>query len=172
MNKNFFSRDVLEVAPELPGKRIVRIVNGERKEYFITEVEAYRGTEDRACHANKGRTKRTEIMYRSGGYIYMYFVYGKHWMLNIVTGPVDSPQAILIRGLKGVRGPGRVARELLLDGSFYGENILDSGRLAIEEGVNFPFIRTAERIGVEYAGEYWSKLKWRFFVNDTDFLAH
>ncbi len=172
MDKSFFSRDVLEVAPELPGKKIVRTVFGERKEYLITEVEAYRGIEDRACHANKGRTKRTEIMYHSGGYIYMYFVYGMHWMFNIVTGPLDNPQAILIRGLKGFRGPGRVSRELGLDGSFYGENILESARIGIEEGVKIPVIHTAERIGIDYAGEYWSKVQWRFFVNDTDLVAH
>ena len=122
-NQSFFSRDVLEVAPQLPGKTIGRIIHGERKEFIITEVEAYRGTEDLACHASKGRTRRTEIMYHEGGHIYMYLIYGMYWMLNIVTGTADNPQAILVRSLQGVQGPGRVSRALELDGSFYGEKI-------------------------------------------------
>ncbi len=164
LQKSFFMRDVLEVAPELPGKKIVRFSDGRRKEFIITEVEAYRGTEDLACHASKGRTRRTEIMYHEGGHIYMYFVYGMHWMLNIVTGPENNPQAILIRGLEGVTGPGRVSRELSLDRSFYGEKIYESNRIRIEEGINPARIFTAPRIGVEYAGEYWSKVPWRFYI--------
>jgi DNA-3-methyladenine glycosylase len=164
LDQQFFSRDVLEVAPQLPGKKIIRIINGERKEWIITEVEAYRGTEDLACHASKGRTKRTEIMYHEGGHIYMYLIYGMYWMLNIVTGKKDIPQAVLIRSLKGVQGPGRVSRELELDGGFYGEKIYDSGRIWIEEGIKSPEIQTSARKGVEYAGEYWSSQPWRFFI--------
>ncbi len=148
----------------LPGKKIVRINNDVRKEYIIAEVEAYRGTEDLACHACKGRTKRTEIMYHEGGHVYMYFIYGMYWMLNIVTGLKDVPQAILIRSLIGVKGPGKVSRELALDGSFYGEKIYDSERMWIEEGLKSPKIHSAGRIGVEYAGEYWSKVPWRFYL--------
>jgi len=165
ITKRFFMQDVLEVAPQLPGKKIVRIVNGERREYIITEVEAYSGTGDLTCHASKGRTKRTEIMYHEGGYIYMYLIYGMYWMLNIVTGPKDIPQAVLIRSLSGVKGPGRVSRELLLDGSFYGEKIYDSSKILIEDGLISPEILTAPRIGVEYAGEYWSKVPWRFYID-------
>ncbi len=164
LQKSFFMQDVLEVAPKLPGKKIVRIYDGWRKEFVITEVEAYRGTDDLASHASKGRTKRTEIMYHEGGHIYMYFVYGMHWMLNIVTGPENNPQAILIRGLEGVTGPGRVSRELSLDRSFYGEKIYESDRIWIEEGFSPAIIHTASRVGVEYAGEYWSKVLWRFFI--------
>ncbi len=161
----FFIQDVLEVAPQLPGKKIVRIINGERKEYIITEVEAYSGTGDLACHASKGRTKRTEIMFHEGGHIYMYLIYGMYWMLNFVTGPKDIPQAVLIRSLGGVKGPGRVSRELSLDGSFYGEKIYDSSKIWIEEGLKSPEIHTAPRIGVDYAGEYWSKVPWRFYID-------
>jgi DNA-3-methyladenine glycosylase len=164
-NEQFFSLDVLEVAPQLPGMKIVRIINGERKEYIITEIEAYRGTEDLACHASKGRTKRTEIMYQEGGHIYMYLIYGMHWMLNIVSGPKDIPQAVLIRGLQGISGPGRVSRELAMDGSFYGENILTSQRIRIEEGINSPVLFSSPRIGVDYSGEYWSSRPWRYYIN-------
>jgi DNA-3-methyladenine glycosylase len=164
-NEQFFSLDVLEVAPQLPGMKIVRIINGERKEYIITEIEAYRGSEDLACHASKGRTKRTEIMYQEGGHIYMYLIYGMHWMLNIVSGPKDIPQAVLIRGLKGINGPGRVSRELAMDGSFYGENILTSQRIRIEEGISPPILFSSPRIGVDYSGEYWSSRPWRYYIN-------
>jgi len=163
--QNFYSQDVLEVAPRLPGKKIIRIINGNRKEFIIKEVEAYRGTEDMACHASKGRTKRTEIMYHEGGHIYMYLIYGMYWMLNIVTGPKDNPQAILIRQINDVTGPGRVSRELQLDGSFYGERIFESERIWLEEGIISPEIQTAPRIGVEYSGDYWRSVPWRFFIN-------
>jgi len=165
LSQSFFCRDVLEVAPRLPGKKIIRMMNGEKKEYIITEVEAYRGTADLACHASKGRTTRTEIMYHEGGHIYMYLIYGMHWMLNIVTGPAENPQAVLIRSLEGIKGPGRVSRELSLDGSFYGEKIFDSGRIWMEEGIEPPVIHNAARIGVEYAGEYWGGLLWRYYIH-------
>jgi DNA-3-methyladenine glycosylase len=168
-NEQFFTRDVLEVAPQLPGMKIVRMINSEKNEYIITEVEAYRGTEDLACHASKGRTKRTEIMYQNGGHIYMYLIYGMYWMFNIVTGPKDVPQAILIRGLKGVTGPGRVSMKLDLEGSFYGENILSSKRIWMEEGFTSPKIFSAPRIGIAYAGEYWSSLPWRYYL-DINYL--
>ena len=167
IQKEFFMYDVLEVAPKLPGKSIVRIINGERREYLITGVEAYRGTNDLACHASKGRTKRTEIMFHEGGHIYMYLIYGMYWMLNIVTGPESFPQAVLIRSVEGLNGPGRVGRELKLDSSFYGEKIYNSERIWIEENNLSPEILTAPRIGIDYAGEYWSSLPWRFFVKGS-----
>ena len=85
LKRDFFSRDVLEVAPELLGKNLVRKVEGQIEKYLITEVEAYRGEKDLACHASKGRTPRTEIMYHNGGLVYVYLIYGMYWMLNIVT---------------------------------------------------------------------------------------
>jgi DNA-3-methyladenine glycosylase len=165
LHQSFFIRDVLEVAPDLPGMKIVRTIDGQRFEWIVTEVEAYRGIEDLACHARRGRTKRTEIMYHGGGHIYIYLIYGMYWMLNIVTGPEDNPQAVLIRSLKGVQGPGRVSRELRLDESFYGERVFDSGRIWIEEGIKPESVQTGSRIGIEYAGEYWSKIKWRYFID-------
>lgn len=113
INKDFFARDVLDVAPELLGKKIV--IAGSDGNFFshiITETEAYRGEEDLACHASKGRTARTGMMYMHGGVLYVYLVYGMHWMLNIVTGPTGEPQAALIRGVRGISGPGRVTKTL------------------------------------------------------------
>jgi len=166
-NKEFFTKDVLEVAPLLPGNIVVRVINGVKKEFQIVEVEAYRGTEDLACHACKGRTKRTEIMYHEGGHIYMYLIYGMYWMFNIVTGPKDDPQAILIRSVEGAIGPGRVSRVLEMDKSFYGENIFESDRISIIKGINPVQICSAPRIGIDYAGEYWSKMPWRFYFNPS-----
>jgi DNA-3-methyladenine glycosylase len=165
IEQSFFTNDVLDIAPLLPGKKIIRVNGSEKKEYIITEVEAYRGEEDLACHASKGRTRRTEIMYHEGGHIYMYLIYGMYWMLNIVTGPKDNPQAVLIRGIEDYNGPGRVSRELDLNGSFYGEKIFDSERIWLEEGIEYPVVNTAARIGVDYAGYYWSMVPWRYFIS-------
>ena len=159
----FFQRDVLTVAPELLGKILVRQFDDDRIErYRIIEVEAYRGEEDLACHAAKGRTLRTEVMYHAGGKIYVYLIYGMYWMLNFVTGVEGQPQAVLIRGLETISGPGRVGRKLALDRSFYGEN-LPSARIWIEDSGEQVLSRTTTRIGVDYAGE-WAKKEWRFIL--------
>ena len=164
MNKlspSFFQRDVLAVAPELLGKLLVRrFDDGHIERYRITEVEAYRGEEDLACHAAKGRTPRTEVMYHNGGKIYVYLIYGMYWMLNIVAGKENEPQAVLIRGLEAISGPGRVGRKLVLDRSFYGE-ILPSPRIWVEGSDEKPLYKTTPRIGIDYAGE-WAKKEWRF----------
>ncbi|MCK4989622.1 MAG: DNA-3-methyladenine glycosylase, partial [Bacteroidales bacterium] len=96
--REFFRQDVLEVAPWLLGQHLVRISpDGTKSTYVITETEAYRGGEDRACHASKGKTPRTEVMFGDGGHLYMYLIYGMYWMLNIVTGSEGVPQAVLFR---------------------------------------------------------------------------
>jgi len=132
---------------------------------IITEVEAYRGIEDLASHASKGRTKRTEIMFANGGYAYIYLIYGIHWMLNIVTGAEDNPQAVLVRGVNGFYGPGRLTRHLRIDSSFYGEDLCVSNRLWIEKRKTRPSIKTGPRIGIDYAGEYWAGVPWRFWID-------
>ena len=162
LTHSFFQRDALIVAPELLGKILARQFDDNRIErYRITEVEAYRGEEDKACHAAKGHTKRTEVMYHSGGKIYVYFIYGMYWMLNIVTGEENQPQAILIRGLEGISGPGRVGKRLELDRDFYGET-LPSPRIWIEDAELVEY-KTTPRIGIDYAGE-WAKKEWRFVI--------
>jgi DNA-3-methyladenine glycosylase len=161
--KDFYTRDVLEVAPELPGKKLVLVNSLGRSEYFITEVEAYRGGDDLACHASKGMTERTRVMFDEGGCLYMYLIYGMYWMLNIVTGVEGQAQAALIRGLEGIYGPGRLTKRLGLDKSYYGESLLDSPRIWLEEGREHVPVQTGLRIGVDYAGE-WAKMPWRFFI--------
>ena len=161
---NFYNRDVLELAPDLLGKKLVRYINNEKFEYFITEVEAYRGTEDLACHSSKGRTTRTEAMYMEGGHIYMYLIYGMYWMFNIVAGPYGIPQAALIRSLQEINGPGRLSRELKLDKSFYGESLVSSDRIWLESGIKVNEIKIGKRVGIDYSGEYWKNVEWRFFL--------
>jgi len=161
---DFFIRDVLEVAPELLGKILVRRFNDDRTErYRITETEAYRGIEDRACHASKGRTPRTEVMFGQGGAVYVYLIYGQYWLLNIVTGNEGDASAVLIRGIEGFPGPGRVGRELQLDRSFYGENLITSSRIWLEDDEPISEIRTSKRIGIDYSGEEWAEKLWRFY---------
>jgi len=165
LKRDFFTRDVLDVAPGLLSKILaIRSGDGLIRRFKISETEAYRGSEDKACHAHKGRTPRTEIMYHEGGRLYVYFVYGMYWMLNIVTGTVNDPQAVLIRGFENCTGPGRVAKLLGIDKSFYGEDLTGSSRIWIEESGISPSFETGPRIGVDYAGEYWKNKQWRFFI--------
>jgi len=165
---DFFIRDVLDVAPDLLGKQLVRKYdNGSVSKFIITETEAYRGIEDLACHASKGRTPRSEIMFQNGGTVYVYLIYGMYWMLNFVTGTEGDASAVLVRGLEGISGPGRVGKELQLDKSFYGESLQTSGRIWLEDtGVKLPY-KTTPRIGIDYAGEPWVSKPWRF-IADTD----
>ena len=161
--RNFYTGDVLEVAPWLLGKILaIKQADGIVKRFTITETEAYRGNGDRACHASRGRTPRTEIMFHEGGRLYVYFVYGMYWMLNVVTGVPDDPQAALIRGLEGCYGPGRVAKLLGIDRSFYGEDLVTSERIWIEDHGLKPEYLTGPRIGIDYAGDYWKNVPWRF----------
>ena len=163
LSGDFFLRDVLEVAPQLIGKILVRQYDGSMiLRRRIVDVEAYRGREDLACHASKGRTDRTEVMFRTGGLLYVYLIYGMYWMLNIVTGAKDDPQAVLIRGLADISGPGRITKQLQIDRSFYGEDLSRSGRLWLENHNGPVSIRTGPRIGIDYAGEYWKNRPWRF----------
>jgi DNA-3-methyladenine glycosylase len=163
LNSEFFLRDVLEVAPALLGKILVRkFDDGILRRYSITETEAYRGMEDLACHASKGRTSRNEVMFREGGVVYVYFIYGMYWMLNVVTGREGDPSAVLIRGLDDISGPGRVGKILHLDRSFYSEDLFVSQRIWIEQNDQpFPFT-VSPRIGISYAGEPWVSKPWRY----------
>jgi DNA-3-methyladenine glycosylase len=167
MENDVFDQDVLIVAPRLLGAALVRqFEDGRIERKQITEVEAYRGEEDLACHARRGKTKRTEVMYGAAGKAYVYLIYGMHWMLNVVTGKKEEPQAVLIRSVEGVCGPGRVGKWLQLDRSFYGEDIVSSQRIWFEEYriLNKKYrIKQTTRIGVDYAGE-WAAKPWRYVL--------
>ncbi|HPA87387.1 MAG TPA: DNA-3-methyladenine glycosylase [Bacteroidales bacterium] len=165
LERAWFERDVLEVAPGLISKVLaISTDGGITARYLITETEAYRGEEDLACHASRGRTQRTDIMYHTGGRLYVYLVYGMYWMLNIVTGRTDDPQAVLIRGLSGCYGPGRLTRLLGIDKSFNGEDLTASRRIWVEDTGTDPVFFTGVRIGIDYAGDFWKSRPWRYYI--------
>jgi DNA-3-methyladenine glycosylase len=165
LTQDFFLHDVLLVAPGLLGKKLVRCFeDGTIKKYRITETEAYKGIGDLACHASKGRTARTEIMFGMGAAVYVYLIYGQYWMLNFVTGTHNDASAVLIRGLEGFQGPGKLGRELQLDRTFYGENLVNSTRIWVEESDWVGEYHTSKRIGVDYAGIEWANKPWRFYL--------
>ncbi|MBQ8604740.1 MAG: DNA-3-methyladenine glycosylase [Oscillospiraceae bacterium] len=160
---DFFTRDGQTLAQSLIGKYICRNIDGTIHRYRITETECYIGTEDTACHAHKGRTARTDIMWAEGGVCYVYLCYGIHNMLNFVSGTEGTPQAVLIRGVEGYKGPGKLTKALSIDRSFNGENLLESDRIWLEDGESLPYTATP-RIGINYAEEKDRNALWRFVV--------
>jgi len=164
----FFNRKTLTVAKGLIGKTLAREINGEIVREKITEVEAYVGPHDLACHSAKGRTARTEVMHMEAGTIYIYFIYGMYWMLNIVTEEKDFPAAVLIRGTENFKGPGILSKNLKIDKGLNGKKLGRASGLWIEadeasEAKKLKIIRTP-RIGVAYAGEIWSQKPYRFIL--------
>lgn len=159
----FFLRDALEVAPELVGKTLVSSLPGaQERRLVITETEVYRGVEDSACHAHRGRTKRTEMLYRPGGAVYVYLCYGIHWLLNVITGPEDFPQGVLIRACEGFEGPGKLTKYLGITGAQNGIDICSSPLLRIEDEGRMVNITTDKRVGIAYADEADRERLWRF----------
>lgn len=164
ITKDYFqSNETLALAKDLIGKTLVRqFEEGRILRSKITETEAYIGSEDLACHASKGRTPRTEVMFLEGGLVYVYLIYGRYWLLNFVSGLVDHPHAILIRGVEDCSGPGRLGDLLELDRSFYGEDIETSKRLWLEDSKIEGEIISTPRIGIKNSGEIWVNKPWRF----------
>lgn len=154
---DFFLRDALDVAPRLLG---CTLEVGERR-LIITETEAYRGEADTACHAHHGRTRRTEMLYRRGGFVYVYLCYGVHSLLNIITGPEGDPQGVLIRCCEGAAGPGKLTRALGVDLSFNGLDLLATDRIGLYQGTPCAFT-TAPRVGIGYASPEDRARLWRF----------
>ena len=162
----FFVQKAPVVARALLGAYLVRRHRGSVRRYKIVETEAYDGFQDRASHASRGRTARTEVMFGRAGRWYVYFVYGMHEMLNIVCGPYGYPSAVLIRALEGVEGPARVTKQLGITRVLNKKAASKSSDLWIERGVEMPgrSVRRAPRVGVSYAGEKWANKKWRFVL--------
>lgn len=133
----------------------------------IMETEAYRGEEDRACHASKGKTVRTEMMYRRGGHAYIYLIYGIHELFNIVTGKEDEPQAVLIRALeKPLDGPGKWTKAFSVTREQNGLYLPESHEIWLEDDGCRPHIIVAPRVGIDYAGDYWKNIPWRFIARE------
>jgi DNA-3-methyladenine glycosylase len=145
--------------------RLVRSRGKDLTRLAIVETEAYEGPHDLASHSAKGRTPRTEVMYGPGGRFYVYRIYGLHWMLNIVVGGVGEAAGVLIRGVEGISGPGRVCAALAIDGTFYGKEVAPSSGLWVESpaaGEERVRILRTPRIGVDFAGPIWAAKKLRF----------
>lgn len=154
----FFHRPCLEVARELVGKLLV--VNGKR--FRISETEAYCGEADTACHAHKGKTKRTEVLYADAGTLYIYLCYGIHWLLNIVTGEPGQPEAVLIRACLEAPGPGKLTKTLGITGTLNRESAVSSPELWIEDDGFSCEVETAKRVGIGYASQEDQDRLWRF----------
>lgn len=162
----FFRRDVLEAAPNLVGAVLFRrLPDGRVLSGRVTETEAYRGQEDLACHARFGRTARTDMLYREGGYSYVYLVYGLHWLFNVVTGEENTPQGVLIRAMdRPLDGPAKWTKAFGITGGHNGLYLPDSQEIWIEKDGDAP-VRSAPRVGVDYAGEPWKSIPWRFILD-------
>ena len=154
----FYHRPCLDVARELVGKVLV---HGDLR-LRITETECYCGERDTACHASKGRTQRTEVMYREAGTIYVYLCYGVHWMLNIVTGEVEQPEAVLIRACEGkFNGPGKLTKALSITGQLNRGSILGDELWIEDDGFSCAVAKDT-RVGIGYASEEDRSRLWRF----------
>ena len=160
----FFHRPCLEVARELVGKILVRcMADGTILRLRISETEAYCGESDTACHAHKGRTKRTEVMYMEAGTIYVYLCYGMHWLLNLVTGEKEEPEAVLIRACVDADGPAKLTKYLKITGELNRGTILGE-ELWIEDDGFVCDVVTDKRVGIGYASQEDQDRPWRFIM--------
>lgn len=159
---DFFHRECLEVARQLVGKVLVHRTPDGILRMRITETEAYCGEDDTACHAHKGRTKRTEVLYAGAGTIYVYLCYGIHWLLNIVTGEEESPQAVLIRACLDAPGPGKLTKALQITGELNRGNVCTDSELWIEDDGFQCEVETDKRVGIGYAAQEDQDRLWRF----------
>ena len=169
----FFRRPALTVARDLLGKFLVRRIGSRLVAAPIRETEAYVGPHDLACHASKGRTERTQVMFGPGGHWYVYFVYGIHWMLNAVTDDEGHGAAVLVRGAGDWDGPAKLTKALEIDKRFNTRVIAPQSDLWVEDrGLVLPrgSIGRTPRIGVDYAGP-WAAKPYRFVLNGTAFRA-
>ncbi len=165
LEKEYFKRSAMELAPDLIGKLICRKFGGNIIRARITETECYFGEEDTACHAHRGRTPRTSTLYQEGGIAYVYLCYGIHSLLNFVTGDALHPEAVLIRGVEGASGPGRVTRLL---GITCKDNALplcpEFGIWLEDDGIRRGGIERLPRVGIDYASKRDRERKWRFLL--------
>lgn len=164
-------RDVLEqpatqLAPELLGRLLCRKTEQGILKYRIMETECYFGEEDTACHASKGKTDRTKVLYEKGGTAYIYLCYGIHSLFNVVSGREGHPEAVLIRGVTGYNGPGKLTRAMEIGRDLNGEDMVTSDRLWLEDDGCRPEYITAKRVGIDYATEEYRDILWRFIVDD------
>lgn len=167
LGHEFYLMRATKAAPLLCGKLLcVKNADGTVTKRRITETECYFGEEDTACHAHHGRTKRTETLYSEGGIAYVYLCYGIHELLNVITGCRNHPEGVLIRGVEGANGPGRLTKMLGIDRTFNGLSFTDSDVIWCEDDGFTPEISASARIGIAYAEEADRERPWRFTVKD------
>ena len=185
--ESFYDRDVVAIARDLLGARLVRLLNGQRISGIITESEAYDGRQDLACHAKSGKTNRNAVMFGTAGHAYVYFTYGMHWCLNVVTGELNYPAAVLIRAidpLEGLtliaenrqlvprknwtNGPAKLTQALQVKREQNGVDMTNqSENLWIESGwpVAETLVKSGPRIGINNTPEPWRSMPWRFWFD-------
>ena len=187
--RSFYEQTTIDVAKQLLGKYLVRKHPEGNAVGRIVETEAYVGPQDLACHASKGRTARTEVMFGPAGRAYVYFIYGFYNMLNLVTEAKDYPAAVLIRAVEPIggielmkerrkssvlrnlaSGPGKLCQAFAVDRTLNGAD-LSGGVLYVEDrGESVPKFRARPRIGVDYAGK-WKGKPYRFLVRGSEFVS-
>lgn len=170
LTEEFFHRDALEVAPDLLGKIIVSRIGGEEIRVRISETEAYCGEEDTACHAHKGRTPRTEVLYGKSGTVYVYLCYGMHWLMNVITGEEGQPQGVLFRAGIDCTGPAKLTKKLGVTGEQNRSSFVTSDVLWIEDDGGKYDHYTDKRVGINYATEEYINKPWRFILKFTNSL--
>jgi DNA-3-methyladenine glycosylase len=191
--RSFYTQPTRRLAKALLGCRLVRRVDGQRSSGVIVETEAYMGENDLACHARVGRTARTEVMYGRPGLAYVYFTYGMHWMLNVVSERVDYPAAVLIRAIEPIEGvalmqaargprpigdltngPAKLCQALRIDRALNGVDLTDAGSgLWIEPDRSVPArsIARGPRIGLGSTPEPWLSEPWRYWIKGNPFVS-
>ncbi|MBW6472235.1 MAG: DNA-3-methyladenine glycosylase [Anaerolineaceae bacterium] len=187
--ERFYNRYVVDVARDLLGKRLVRMLDGQRISGIIIETEAYDGIQDLACHARVGKTNRNAVMFGPAGRAYVYFTYGMHWCLNVVTGEQDYPAAVLLRALEPLEGlaiiaesrkrvdqknwtngPAKLTQAMQINGDQNGIHLTrKDAHLWIETGcqVEESLIQSGPRIGIANTPEPWRSMPWRFWLDAT-----
>lgn len=194
--REFFARHTLAVARDLLGTRLVRLLDGQRLSGRIVECEAYVGQDDSACHASHGRTRRNAVMFGPPGHAYVYFTYGMHWMLNVVTEPEGFPAAVLVRALEPLEGvetmynlreargkprreadltngPAKLTQALAINGAFNGADLVLGNTLWLERGQPVPevSVHRGPRVGIRYAAEKDRHLPWRFWIEGNPHVS-
>jgi DNA-3-methyladenine glycosylase len=186
LNRKFYRRDTLQVARALLGKKLIRQINGCEISGMIAQTEAYCGQSDSACHAHRGKTRRNAVMFGEPGHAYVYFIYGMHYMLNLVTEEVESPCAVLIRSvvpLSGIEdmearrkrkgsdltnGPAKLCQAFGIDKALNGWDLTSGKELWVEDYREIPAksIIATPRIGIDYAKPKDRNALWRFLIKN------
>jgi DNA-3-methyladenine glycosylase len=184
LNRKFYERGTLKVAKALLGTKLVRQINGLELSGIIVETEAYCGETDSACHAHRGKTPRNAVMFGKPGHAYVYFTYGMHYMLNLVTEAEGNPCAVLVRAIVPVigvkemearrkrksseltNGPAKICQALNIDKSLNDWDLTLGSKLWVEnyKKISAKSVIATPRIGINYAKDEHRKALWRFLV--------